>query len=141
MQTPKTKREQLLCVYIGPKQRICRIYKAAEHVLLNDFQARGQSAGTQPVSDDIEQMQRPGTASKHTAYTAVVDPVAVAEENGPDVLGRLCQQQHTSAQAHPRRCYCPDRECKSQNGLKVQNALFEARLWRSPCIETLSDAL
>lgn len=68
MQTPKTKREQLLCVYIGPKQRICRIYKAAEHVLLNGFQARGQSADTQSVSaDDTEQMQWPGTASKHTA--------------------------------------------------------------------------
>lgn len=110
---------------MGPKQRISRIYKAVEHVLLNDFQPRGRSADTEPVSaDDTEQKQPPGTASKHTAPTAEVDPVAVAEENGPGGLSRLCQQRHTSAQAGPRRSRCSDRERKRQSGLQVPGAFI-----------------
>lgn len=40
----KPKQEQLLFVYIGPKQWICRIYTAVELVLLNDFGPRGHKA-------------------------------------------------------------------------------------------------
>lgn len=82
-----------LYAYTDSKQRICGIYKAVGRVLLNDFQPRGQSADTKPVyAHDTEHMQRPGTASKHTAQTAEVDPVTVTVENCLGILPCLCQQ-------------------------------------------------
>lgn len=80
-------------VYTDSKQRICHLNKAAEYVLLNDFQPIGQTADTKPVcAHDTDHMQRPGTASKHTAKTTEVDPLTVTEENCPGILPCLCQQ-------------------------------------------------
>lgn len=104
MDLKKKKKEpqQCLYAYTDSKQRICGIYKAVECVLLNDFRPRGQSADTKPVcAHDTDHMQRPGTASKHTAQTTEVDPVTVTEENCPGILPSLCQQRHTSAPACP----------------------------------------
>lgn len=60
--------------------------------MISDPEDRAQTQSLPQSAHDTEQMQRPGTSSKHTAETAEVDPVADAEENAPDVLPRLCQQ-------------------------------------------------
>lgn len=47
--------------------------------MISDPEDRSQTQSLpQSAHDDTEQMQRPGTSSKHTAETAEVNPVAVA---------------------------------------------------------------
>ena len=48
---------------------------------------RGQSADTKAVcAHDTDHMQRPGTASEHTAQTTEVDPVTATEGNRLGIL-------------------------------------------------------
>lgn len=121
--------EQLLCVYICSNQWICRIYTAVEHVLLSDFQPRGQSG-------DTEQMQRPRTSSKHTAQTAEVDPFAVAEVNAPDALPRLCQQWHTSA-----RCSSPSLPLTESERDKTASRRSRSQMLSSEALRRLPQRL